>query len=352
MADIDIESPGGDEADLKAALRPLVDLGVDAASDVAPTPAVVRGGNAYAGATGDNVSGAPLYLCGGIGQRFFTVVDWTQVSGAEVEVRSNGADELADVTEGDTWTAETSNAVTASNIADAINAATAGLAEAVGDLVYITPPATARTLLATTDSDPSGMTATNGADGPISTGDQTILGNGAGVGNTAISGLTIIGRSSGTNNSGGGVMIGDSTATDNSGGGVMIGNGAAQSNEGMNVVLIGDSAGQRNSGNTCTIIGDGAGIDNSFDNAVILGDSAVALADNTVQIGDSNVTTIRAGTAKALAALPSASTVGAGARAFVSDSNATLAAGIGNTVASGGANFVPVYSDGTNWKIG
>ena len=51
-------------------------------------------------------------------------------------------------------------------------------------------------------------------------------------------------------------------------------------------------------------------------------------------------------------ALPSAATAGIGSRAFVSDANATLAAGIGTTVASGGSNKVPVYSDGTNWLIG
>lgn len=39
----------------------------------------------------------------------------------------------------------------------------------------------------------------------------------------------------------------------------------------------------------------------------------------------------------------------AGARAFVSDANATTFASI---VAGGGANGVPVYSDGTNWRIG
>ena len=53
-----------------------------------------------------------------------------------------------------------------------------------------------------------------------------------------------------------------------------------------------------------------------------------------------------------VATLPSAATLGAGARSFVTDSNATHAAGLGNTVAGGGANSVPVYSDGTNWKIG
>ena len=50
-----------------------------------------------------------------------------------------------------------------------------------------------------------------------------------------------------------------------------------------------------------------------------------------------------------VATLPSAATSGTGARAFVSDANATTFA---STVAGGGANKVPVYSDGTNWKIG
>ena len=50
-----------------------------------------------------------------------------------------------------------------------------------------------------------------------------------------------------------------------------------------------------------------------------------------------------------VAALPSAATAGVGARAFVSDATATTFA---STVAGTGANKVPVYSDGTNWKIG
>lgn len=50
-----------------------------------------------------------------------------------------------------------------------------------------------------------------------------------------------------------------------------------------------------------------------------------------------------------VATLPSAETSGVGARAFVSDANATTFA---STVVGGGANKVPVYSDGTNWKIG
>jgi hypothetical protein len=47
--------------------------------------------------------------------------------------------------------------------------------------------------------------------------------------------------------------------------------------------------------------------------------------------------------------LPSAVTAGAGARAYVTDSNtATFNA----TIAGGGANSVPAVSDGTNWKVG
>jgi hypothetical protein len=50
--------------------------------------------------------------------------------------------------------------------------------------------------------------------------------------------------------------------------------------------------------------------------------------------------------------LPSAATSGAGARAFVTDATNTVIVGLGLTVVGGGANKVPVYSDGTNWIIG
>ncbi len=42
----------------------------------------------------------------------------------------------------------------------------------------------------------------------------------------------------------------------------------------------------------------------------------------------------------------------AGARSFVTDSNATLATGHGNIAVGSGVNSVPVYCDGTNWRIG
>lgn len=50
-----------------------------------------------------------------------------------------------------------------------------------------------------------------------------------------------------------------------------------------------------------------------------------------------------------VATLPSAVTSGKGARSFVTDA---LAPVFGATVATGGATATPVYSDGTNWKVG
>ena len=50
-----------------------------------------------------------------------------------------------------------------------------------------------------------------------------------------------------------------------------------------------------------------------------------------------------------VAGLPSASASGAGARAAVTNATATT---FNSIVAGGGSNFVPVISDGTNWRIG
>jgi hypothetical protein len=50
--------------------------------------------------------------------------------------------------------------------------------------------------------------------------------------------------------------------------------------------------------------------------------------------------------------LATAATAGAGARAFVTDSNVAAAGNFGSVVAAGGSNNVPVYSDGTDWRIG
>ena len=50
-----------------------------------------------------------------------------------------------------------------------------------------------------------------------------------------------------------------------------------------------------------------------------------------------------------VATLPSAVTSGVGSRSFVTDA---LGPTFGSTVVGAGAVKVPVYSDGTNWKVG
>jgi len=65
-------------------------------------------------------------------------------------------------------------------------------------------------------------------------------------------------------------------------------------------------------------------------------------------LGDASATTVQT-EPTTFAQLPTAATAGAGTRAFITDSStATFAA----TVSGGGANKVPVYSDGANWKVG
>jgi hypothetical protein len=54
-------------------------------------------------------------------------------------------------------------------------------------------------------------------------------------------------------------------------------------------------------------------------------------------------------TAVTVAELPTASTVPVGTRMFVSDSNSTT---FNAVVAGGGANKVPIFSDGSSWRIG
>lgn len=84
------------------------------------------------------------------------------------------------------------------------------------------------------------------------------------------------------------------------------------------------------------------------------GKLSLSSLSSTVEVGTTlDVTTFAikqtAGTVAGLGGPSGAAAAGAGARRFVTDANATTFASI---VASGGSNGVPVYSDGTNWRIG
>ena len=54
-------------------------------------------------------------------------------------------------------------------------------------------------------------------------------------------------------------------------------------------------------------------------------------------------------TAQTYATLPTAADAGAGARSFITDGNTAT---FGSQVIAGGANAVPVWSNGTNWYVG
>lgn len=68
--------------------------------------------------------------------------------------------------------------------------------------------------------------------------------------------------------------------------------------------------------------------------------------------GEVNTGALRSLSAKvvyAVADLPAASAANKFERAWVNDANSTT---FGGTVAAGGANLMPVFSNGTNWIIG
>lgn len=65
--------------------------------------------------------------------------------------------------------------------------------------------------------------------------------------------------------------------------------------------------------------------------------------------GKTRMARMGTGTAQLVSELPAASTAGAGARGFVTDATAST---FYSVVAGGGSIGVPVFSDGTNWRIG
>ncbi len=117
-------------------------------------------------------------------------------------------------------------------------------------------------------------------------------------------------------------------------------------------------------GNTAIGFEAGNSLTTGSNNTVIGYDADVSAAgvSDEVTIGNSSVTSFRIpgltltfsvkyfnhGTLT-VATLPTAATAGVGARAFVTDASATTFASV---VAGGGLNKVPVYSDGTDWRIG
>ena len=158
------------------------------------------------------------------------------------------------------------------------------------------------------------------------------------------------------------VFIGDQTAYFQTGSNnTAIGQGSFQgsttpaNNTGTKNVNIGvGSLNASTSGSNNVAVGYQAGSTiTSGINNLLLGYQAAPSAitvSNEITIGNSSNTVIRyPHSYSTVASLPSASTVGRGSRTFVTDG---LAPVFQATVAGGGAVFTPVYSDGTNWKVG
>jgi len=186
----------------------------------------------------------------------------------------------------------------------------------------------------------------------------------SGTGNTALgsqAGKAITGSEN--------TAVGNSALVLNTSGGsnIAIGSYAAQSNlTSSALTAIGYSALGLTTGANNTGIGYSAGSTlTTGSNNTLIGYQAAPSAvgvSNEVTLGNASVIAFRipglsitagvkyinSGTLT-VATLPSASTAGVGARSFVTDA---LTPTFGATVASGGAVAIPVYSDGTAWRVG
>ena len=216
-------------------------------------------------------------------------------------------------------------------------------------------------------------------------GFQSLLANQSGQYNVGIGSLTLSSNVSGSNNTAlganagsantgsNGVFLGYNTIAGSGSYNTVVGNNASGgSSSGTFNVCIGHYAGNAlTSGSNNVIIGkQGAttttGSNNIYlgyqvtgsavgvSSEIAIGANAVGLGTNTTVIGTTSTTLtqlygVTKSTNYTVATLPSASTSGVGARAFVTDA---LAPVFGATVAGSGAVPTPVYSDGSAWKVG
>jgi hypothetical protein len=105
-----------------------------------------------------------------------------------------------------------------------------------------------------------------------------------------------------------------------------------------------------NTGGTVWQVGPGAGSGSSGEWAIYNQGTSLLVfrVDTTGLVTAPVVRTVPV----AVASLPAVATVGAGARAMVTNSSVVAIGNFGAIVAAGGANAVPVFCDGANWRIG
>lgn len=155
-------------------------------------------------------------------------------------------------------------------------------------------------------------------EGNVAMGISTLNSNTTGDYNTAIGWVSLLTNTTGTQN----VAVGFLTASDNT--------------TGINNTALGAQAGGISTGSNNTVIGRAALASSlSVNNEITIGNSS-----NTVIRYPHNYSTV--------ASLPLA-TIGRGSRTFVTDASSPT---FGSTVAGGGAIFISVFSNGTNWIVG
>jgi len=170
---------------------------------------------------------------------------------------------------------------------------------------------------------------------------------------------------------------------------VAIGRQCADNSQGQSAIAIGYQAGTTSQGANSIAIGNSAGTTSQAASSIVINATGVTLNNttvssikidpvrndvaniaevvmynttskevtygNTISVAGNitasyNIaTTALKTTPTTVAALPAAATAGAGARSFVSDANDTA---FNAVVAGGSANNIPVFSDGTTWRIG
>jgi len=185
----------------------------------------------------------------------------------------------------------------------------------------------------------AGLSNTTGTTN-TATGYEALFSNTTGVNNTVYGARALRSITTGnSNNAVGTEALRDVTVANNN---VAVGESALRSVTGASNIGLGFYAGQSGTNNLTT-----------GTNNIVIGVNAQASAatvNNEITIGNSSNTVVRyPHSYSTVSALPSAATVGRGARTFVTDA---LTPAFQATVAGGGAVFTPVYSDGTNWKVG
>jgi len=189
----------------------------------------------------------------------------------------------------------------------------------------------------------------------IAIGYNALAINVGGNANTAIGSGALIANTSGIRNTGigQGALVANSSGSNNVG--IGRDSGVAITTGGDNVCIGNTSAATLTTGSNNTIIGRSANVAAAANtNSIVIGQGATGLGTNTTVIGNSSTTQTKVfgaiqSTTYTVATLPSASTVGVGARAFVTDATTPV---FGMAVVGSGSVPVPVYSTGSAWNVG